>query len=134
MVVEWEEAGHSQEASSCRRSEHGAHIHGRNSLSAKTFWKYSCRHTERWISIMFLNPVKLTTMPAITQKKKIHLKFYDRNVFRLERWLRSWKHWLLFQKSWVQFPATTLWLTPNHNGIWCPLLVCLNTVTVYSYT
>jgi hypothetical protein len=33
-----------------------------------------------------------------------------------------------FQRSWVQFPATTWWLTTICNGLWCPLLVCL-----YSY-
>jgi len=31
-------------------------------------------------------------------------------------------------------PATTWWLTTICNGIWCPLLVCLKIVTVYSYT
>lgn len=29
----------------------------------------------------------------------------------LERWLSDEQHWLLFQRSWVQFPATTLQLT-----------------------
>jgi hypothetical protein len=28
----------------------------------------------------------------------------------------------------VQFPATTWWLTAICNGIWCSLLVCLETV------
>jgi hypothetical protein len=36
--------------------------------------------------------------------------------------------------SWVQFPATTWWLTTICNGIRCTPLVCLKTVTVYSYT
>ena len=40
---------------------------------------------------------------------------------------------LLFQRSWVQFPATTWWFTTISNGIRCPLLVCLKTATVYSY-
>jgi hypothetical protein len=31
------------------------------------------------------------------------------------------------------FPATTWWLTNICNGIWCPLLVCLKTATVYSH-
>jgi hypothetical protein len=43
-------------------------------------------------------------------------------------------HWLLFQRPPVQFPATTWWLTTICNGIRCPLLVCLKTATVYSYT
>ena len=38
------------------------------------------------------------------------------------------------QESWVQFPATTWPLTTICNGIWCSLLVCLKTATVYSCT
>jgi hypothetical protein len=30
-----------------------------------------------------------------------------------------------FQRSWVQFPATTWWLTTICNGIQCTLLVCV---------
>jgi hypothetical protein len=41
---------------------------------------------------------------------------------------------LLFQKSWLQFPATTWRLTTTCNRIQCPLLVCLKRATVYSYT
>jgi hypothetical protein len=33
-----------------------------------------------------------------------------------------------------EFPATTWWLTTTCNGIQCPLLVCLKTATMYSYT
>jgi hypothetical protein len=44
------------------------------------------------------------------------------------------RHWLLFQRSWVQFPATTWWLTTICSRVWCPLLVCLKTPTVYSHT
>jgi hypothetical protein len=43
------------------------------------------------------------------------------------------KHWLLFRRSWVQIPAITWWLTTIHNEIWCPLLVCLKTATMYLY-
>jgi hypothetical protein len=39
---------------------------------------------------------------------------------------------LLFQWSWVQFPALTVLLTTICNGIWYPLLVCLKTVTMCS--
>ena len=43
------------------------------------------------------------------------------------------QQWLLFQRSWVQLPATTWCLICN--GIWCPILVCLKTATVvYSDT
>ena len=38
---------------------------------------------------------------------------------------------LFFQRSEVQIPATTWWLTTTHNEIWCPLLVRLKTSTVY---
>jgi hypothetical protein len=38
---------------------------------------------------------------------------------------------LLFWRSRVQIPATTWWLTTTHNEIWCPLLECLKTATVY---
>jgi len=50
----------------------------------------------------------------------------------LERWLSGKEHRLLFQRSWVQFPATTWWLTAICNEIWWPFLVCL-TATVYSH-
>jgi hypothetical protein len=33
-----------------------------------------------------------------------------------------------------QFPATIRWLTTICDGLWRPLLVCLKTATVYSYT
>jgi hypothetical protein len=49
----------------------------------------------------------------------------------LERWLSSWEHWLLFQRSWVQIPANTWWLTTIRDEIWRPLLVCLKTATMY---
>jgi hypothetical protein len=39
--------------------------------------------------------------------------------------------WLLFQRSGVQIPATTWWLTTICNKIWLPLLECLKTATVY---
>jgi hypothetical protein len=38
---------------------------------------------------------------------------------------------LLFRRSKVQIPATTWWLTTTRNEIWCPLLECLKTATVY---
>ena len=41
---------------------------------------------------------------------------------------------LLFQRSWVQFPATTWWLTTICNKIWRPLLECLKAATVYLHT
>ena len=47
----------------------------------------------------------------------------------LERWLSSEKHRVLFQRSRVQFPATTWWL----KTIYDHLHVCLKTVTVYLY-
>ena len=55
------------------------------------------------------------------------------NKQELERWLSGEEPWLLFQRTWVQFPATTWWLTTICNGVWCPFLVCLKTATVYSY-
>jgi hypothetical protein len=56
-----------------------------------------------------------------------------KNTFR--SWRDDWvveEHWLLFQRSWVQIPATTWWLTTICNGIRSPLLVCLKMATVYS--
>jgi hypothetical protein len=38
---------------------------------------------------------------------------------------------LFFQRSGVQIPATTWWLTTICNEIWLPLLECLKTATVY---
>jgi hypothetical protein len=38
------------------------------------------------------------------------------------------------KRSWVQFPVTPWWLTTVCNGIWYPLLACLKTTMVYSYT
>jgi hypothetical protein len=38
---------------------------------------------------------------------------------------------LLFRRSGVQIPATTWWLTTIRNEIWCLLLGCLKTATVY---
>jgi hypothetical protein len=63
-------------------------------------------------------------------------KLYDQehSSLGLERWPSGLKHWLLLQRSWVQFPATTWCLTTICNGIWCLLLVSLKTATVYSYT
>jgi hypothetical protein len=50
----------------------------------------------------------------------LHL-FHYKKIQGLERWRSSKEHRLLFQRSWVQFPATTWWLTTICNGIWCPL-------------
>ena len=38
------------------------------------------------------------------------------------------------ERSWVQVPTAKWWFTTTCNGIWCPLLVCLKTATVNSYT
>jgi hypothetical protein len=38
---------------------------------------------------------------------------------------------LLFQRSGVQIPATTWWLTTIRNEVWLPFLECLKTATVY---
>jgi len=46
----------------------------------------------------------------------------------MAQWL---EHCLLFQRSWVQFPANMWWLATIYNEIWCPFLVCLRTATVY---
>ena len=55
-----------------------------------------------------------------------------------KNWFSGWRDgsavkstdWL-FRRSRVQIPATTWWLTTIHNEIWCPLLGCLKTATVY---
>jgi hypothetical protein len=52
-------------------------------------------------------------------------------ISNLERWFSGQEHWLLFQRSWVQIPATTWWLTTICNEIRWPLLVRLNKATVY---
>jgi hypothetical protein len=58
---------------------------------------------------------------------KAHISALETTDFK---WLRV--H-LLFQRSWVQFPATTWWLTTICHEIRCPLLECLKTVTLYLY-
>ena len=45
------------------------------------------------------------------KKKKVCVGWRDGSVV---------KCWLLFQRSWVQFPAITWWLTAICNEIWCP--------------
>jgi hypothetical protein len=61
------------------------------------------------------------------------LNFQMKNGFsgleRMAQWLRS--TFLLFWRSWVQIPATTWWLTTICNEIWLPLLMHLETATVY---
>jgi hypothetical protein len=64
------------------------------------------------------------------EKQTVHVR---NKLQGLERWLSGYEHWLLFQRSWVQFPATTWWLTTICNVLWCPLLVCLKTLTMYSH-
>ena len=59
-------------------------------------------------------------------------------LLSVEKW--EWGWWdgsvgkstrLLFQRSRVQIPATTWWLTTICDKIWRPLLECLKTATVY---
>jgi len=57
----------------------------------------------------------------------------EKHHMGLERWLSSKEHRLLFRRFSVQFPATTWWLTTICSEIWCPLLMCLKTATVYLY-
>lgn len=57
---------------------------------------------------------------------KLHWHFCQKSIVGLERWLSSYVHWLLFQKAWVQFLASSWLLTTGCNsisrGIWRPLL------------
>ena len=44
----------------------------------------------------------------------------DPKIAGLEGWLSSEERCLLFQRTWVQFSATTWWLTTICNDIWGP--------------
>jgi len=47
-------------------------------------------------------------------------KLLSKSILRislgLERWLSGWEHWLLFQRTWIQFPAPTRGLTTICNS------------------
>jgi hypothetical protein len=64
------------------------------------------------------------TLASIYKVKKIIIKRGWRDGLAV-------KSKMFFQKSWVQIPVTTWWLTAICNEIWCPLLVCLKIATVY---
>jgi hypothetical protein len=104
---------------------------GRDSSLAKEY--YGPKTHTRWLSIWLTwfykhKTYSLPTQTLILLSKavKVHKGLRSYQGWGLERWLSVWEHWLLFQSSWVQIPATTWWLTI----IWCPLLRCLKTATV----
>ena len=55
---------------------------------------------------------------------------YTPSTWKSKTGLVRW-HWLLFQRSWVQIPATIWWLATIRNEIWHPFLECLKSATVY---
>jgi hypothetical protein len=74
----------------------------------------------------------LSVVPYLECVDPVH--FSLKRKFMAGEMVQQLRAWLFFQRSWVQFPATTWWLTTICNGIWCPLLVCLKIATVYSCT
>lgn len=46
-------------------------------------------------------------------KQNIHLNL-EREDLGLKRWLRSWEHWLLFQRTWIQFWIPTCQLVAHN--------------------
>jgi hypothetical protein len=67
------------------------------------------------------------------------LIFFPEKLLLTNFWAAEMAQWLIAviflpKVSWVQFPTTIWWLRTTCNGIWCPLLVCLKTAIVYSYT
>jgi hypothetical protein len=48
--------------------------------------------------------------------KRSNPNFLKQNNEGLERWLSSSEHWLLLQRTKVQFPVPTLWLTTMCNS------------------
>jgi hypothetical protein len=64
-----------------------------------------------------------TRFPYLVKLKYVISGWWDGSVGK--------STWLFFQRSGVQIPATTWWLTTIRNKIWRPLLVCLKTATVY---
>ena len=69
--------------------------------------------------------IRLVSLLVIFLYKKIALGWWDGSVGKSTQ--------LLFWRSEVQIPATTWWLTTIRNKIWCPLLECLKTATVYTH-
>jgi hypothetical protein len=56
------------------------------------------------------------------------LKISTTGAGEMAQWLRAPT---ALPKILNSIPATTCWLTTICNGIWCPLLECLKTATVY---
>lgn len=60
----------------------------------------------------------------------------------LGRWITSYDHWLLFQRTWFSFPAPTWRLTnisKSFQRIWCPFLTslhehCMTQMNLYVHT
>jgi hypothetical protein len=81
-----------------------------------------------WVSCLSKH-VTLLVLPKVSER-----------MFQIYLWKEVKGWWdgstdkstrLFFWRSWVQFPATTWWLTTIPNKIWRPLLECLKTATVY---
>lgn len=62
-------------------------------------------------------------LPRSGKMQTVSLKslLFNKSVPGLVRWLSGYNPWLLFQSSYIQFSATTWWLTTIYNGtlFWC---------------
>ena len=64
---------------------------------------------------------------------KFNFLFTNNNIptgaGEMAQWLRAS---IFLPEVLCSFPSNAIWLTAICNGIWCPLLMCLKTATVYS--
>jgi hypothetical protein len=82
-----------------------------------------------YISTFFLCLYNLLNSPPHALNKPYSI--LKQNKTKQNKTKQQPKHWLLLKRTWVQFPASTLWLTIIYNGICCPLLASTGITLVY---
>ena len=86
--------------------------------------------------VWWCKPVSLALKKPSGQVKRIirlRLAWATQWDFILKKKIQGWRDGSVVKSTDVlsSNPTTTWWLTTIRDGIWCPLLVCLKTATVY---
>jgi hypothetical protein len=95
--------------------------------------KYIIWYARKHLAVYHPSPVPPPTPQSHQGENVLQVTFSQplRNRKRTGGMAQRLRALTALQRSWIQIPATTWWLTTICNEIWCPLLGCLKTATVH---
>lgn len=124
-----------------RLTNFSLNLETKNMVAFIIFMTRKFKHWSTWSCFTTVEPAQLKRdITTLFVKKRVHLcAYWDMNSYLYEHplklkalqlfcitfqalriYFRGWRnaeeHWLLFQGSWVKFPAITWWLRIHHGG------------------